>query len=614
MKDLFLGEWRRFRNAALIFAGVNMLLQLYFSRMTDLLQVRKEGQMLMLAIFALAGLALGIYQFGSYRQPSRWVWLLHRRLPPRTIFLSLAMAAAAAILVAVGLPALVTVAGSDLLSARTVDTRHYLMVLHLVALTLCAWLGGAYVALQRSRTAIVVLVLPALTLLHFASARVMLAPTLATLALLGAIASGAFKPDRMAPPSTAGTLVLAAIPLMLGFYFVLAWGGSLMFQNVQILAGVHPLNTALPPAGGYTELSRAEGPDLMLAGLANSADPRAEQWKRQVRLLKVSNFEASGNQFPVRHQAANLDLLQWTDETRRITWTFSHDRMLFEGSDAFTGQPRGTLGLGGIGDTRPFPAVPVIPRNGVIVLPQQLFEYDQASGAVNQLITLHAPESIASMPNEIGNRLYAITSQRLIAYEKPTDHRGALREVFSMALPGPFSDFARADVAELLDSTLVSLSFGRTLIDGAVGSAQVVMLVESNGKGTVVARRDVTHDFPLLFEHRAWWTSPVLHTVQAMPEVLLDRGYIRDLGAASGPPWFPRPAAAWMIALAAAMFSGAGAWHWMRRTTASKARKAAWIAACLMIGLPALPTLMLLQARAPKPQESEAPRIQALAA
>lgn len=613
MKDLFFSECRRFRNTALIFAAVNMLVQLYFSRMTDLLHVRREPQMLMLAIFALAGLAFGIYQFGSYRQPSRWVWLLHRPLAPRTIFLSLAMAAAALILFAIGLPALLTVAGADL-AGRTVDVRHYLLVVHLVALTLCAWLSGAYVALQRSRTAIVVLLLPVLMLLHLASAWVMLAPTFVCLALLAAIAAGAFKPDRLAPPSGAAAQALAAIPLLLGFYFVMSWGGSLMFQNVQILAGVHPLNVSVPPAGGYTEVARAEGPDLMLAGLAHSTDPRAEQWKRQARLLKVSNFEAGGDQFPVRHQASNLDQLQWHDEKRRIIWTFSHDSMLFEGHDAYTAGPRGTLGLGGIGDTRPFPAVPVLPQAGYILLPQQLYEFDGVTGAIRQVIALRAPESLAGMPKEIGNRLYVVTNQRVIAYEKPEDYRGPLREAFSLALPGPFSDFARVDVADLLDSTLVSISFGRAMVDGATGSTQTIMLVDSNGKGTVVAKRALAHDFPALFEHHAWWISPALHAVQALPEVLLDRGYIRDAGAGASPPWYPRPLAAWIAAVLASLMSGAGAWYWLRGSKASSRRKASWIAACLLLGAPALPAMMLLQARTPKPQESKAVQAQAVPA
>ena len=60
MKDLFLSECRRFRNAALIFAGVHLLLQLFVHRMTDLLQSRWELHIVVLAVYMLAGLGFAL--------------------------------------------------------------------------------------------------------------------------------------------------------------------------------------------------------------------------------------------------------------------------------------------------------------------------------------------------------------------------------------------------------------------------------------------------------------------------------------------------------------------------------------------------------------------------
>ncbi|HEX9173683.1 MAG TPA: hypothetical protein VF861_13565, partial [Telluria sp.] len=187
MRDLFFSECRRFRNAALIFAAAHLVLQLFVNRLFDLLQLRYEPHLIALAVYMLAALAFAMVQFGTYRQPSRWLWLLHRPMERLAIFGAIAAASGALIVFAVGLPALLTVLCTDWLSTRVVDVRHYLLVLELVLLTMTAWLAGSYVILSARRSAIVVLLLPLLLMGHLASGYVMLAPGALCLALLAYI-------------------------------------------------------------------------------------------------------------------------------------------------------------------------------------------------------------------------------------------------------------------------------------------------------------------------------------------------------------------------------------------------------------------------------------------
>ena len=598
MKDLFFSECRRFRNAALIVAAIHLVLHIFMYRITDVLQMRREAYMMMLAVYMAAGLAFALVQFGSYRQPGRWLWLLHRPLARGAIFGAVALASASLIVLAVGVPALLTVAGIDALSARTVDARHYAMVLELVLLTVIAWLAGSYVMIYGRRTAIVVLVLPYLLLAHLASVYVMLLPTALCLALLAFITYGTFKPDRAAPPSGMA-LVATALPLQIGLYCAIVWSASMAFQNAQVIAGVHPKTSPVPPAGGFTEATRAEGRDLLLTGLASSTDPRAAQWRRQVPLLEVARFGASGKQYPVRDQAVNLDTLVFTDAARHIEWTFSHDAMRFEGRDARTTQARGWLGLGGIGDNVPFPAVPVLPPR-YIMMPHELHARDALAGTLHPLIRLKAPETLASIPKQAGALWYVVTNARMIAYARPADgERAMLRESFSVALPDALSQLDRIDAASLLDGTLVSFTFGRDMAAGAGDSDQVIVLVDAAGASQVVARRRLAHDFPTLLEHLDWWTSPALYTLLALPDALLDKGLMLDHGRSRHTNALnrPRPALAWKAALAAAFLSALAAWYWLRRSPILAGRRAGWIASCLLLGPPALACLMLLQRR-----------------
>ena len=607
MRDLFFSECRRFRNAALIFAAAHLVLQLFVNRLFDFLQLRYDPHMMALTLYMLAALAFAMVQFGSYRQPSRWVWLLHRPLERLAIFGAIAAASSTLIVFAVGLPALLTVLGTDWLSTRVVDARHYLLVLELVLLTMTAWLAGTYVILSGRRTAIVVLLLPMLMMGHLASGYVMLIPSALCLALLACIAYQTFKPDRAAPPSGAA-LAATAVPLQIGFYFAMIWAGSVMYQNVQMLTGVHPLNRPLPPVGGFTESTRSEGPELFVRGLAASTDPQAAQWRRQVALSTIANFEPHTMQLPVRHQLSNLASLSFADGVRHIEWTFSHDAMLFKGRDMYTMQERGVLGAKGAGDRTPFSAVPLLADARYLLLPQELLVRDADSGEIRSLLKLRAPETLAREPIEVGELWYVMTNERLIAFARPAAGE-MLKERYSIALPEAFSGLDRIDIAPLLDGSLVSFSSGRGMNSGAGEASQVIMLVDAAGKSREVARRKLAHDFPALFEYHDWWVSPVLHHLLALPDALLDKGRILDKGKTSysNPLERARPASAWTAALLAALLSALAGWYWLRRSPVGTARKAGWLASCLLLGPPALACLMVLQPRSPAVAKSPLP-------
>jgi hypothetical protein len=604
MKELFLAECRRFRNAALIFAAVHLCLQVFVSRIDDVLQMAWEKQLVVLALYLLSGFGFALYQLSSWRQPGRWLWLLHRPLPRGAIFGAIALAAAALIAAAVGLPALLTVLAKQYLGGGAVDLRHYVLVIHLILLTTIAWLCGAFVVITGRRSAILIVALPYLMLAHLASGVVMLLPTLLCTALLVAGVYAAFKPDRLAAPATGAALFATTLALVFGFYWAFVNGGTLAYQVVQMMAGTHPLNRAVPPADGFIELSRADGRTAMLAGLAASTDPRAAQWRRQIPLLEVADIEATERQFPVRHQIANKGQLLWTDPQRHIVYSFSHDAMLFRGRDMYTNAPRGRIGAHGLGDATPFPAVPVLAQQGIMT-PQQYYGMDSATQKLRQLIGVKAPESLAGAARKVGQRLYVLTNQRLIAYAMPdgTDRAGALRtELFSVALPGPFSDLDRVDIATLLDGTLLSFNPGRNMVWGEPGSTQTVLFVDAAGRAQVMARRALAHDFPLLFEHKDWWPSPLLHAVVALPDLLLDKGFVLDKGLSSyaNPLLRARPWPVLVAALLCALLSAGAAWLWLRPVKASARRRAGWIAAALLMGPPAFTCLVLLQARPPR--------------
>ncbi|SFC31964.1 hypothetical protein [Massilia yuzhufengensis] len=597
MKELFLSECRRFRTVALVAATIHLVLQLMASRMTEPLQMGWREQTVILIACAVAGLAFAVAQFSTHRQASRWLWLMHRPLPRSRIFGALALASLALLVAAIGLPALLAVLGSDRLTGRTVDSHHYLIPLHLLLTSFSAWLGGAYLMLSGRRSAFVVLFVPALLCWHLAAADALLAPALLAVALMAALAYTAFAPDRTAPPSTTSGWLAAGVPLVLGCHFVLLWGASIAFQSGQMLLGVNPFNSPLPPSGGAIEMTRADGRANLQRVLAASSDARAAHWRRQVALLDTGSVRARWLELPVRGQVGNFQKLQWFDNTRNIIWTFSHDRMLFEGRDAHTDAPRGWIGMGGLGDLRPFSAVPAMDGK-YLQTAQQLLQIDPETHRIHLLASVAAPETLAGPVQEVGRQPFVLTNRRLVSYRAgvaPAGQPAPLEQVYSVPLPGPFGDLDRVDVARLLDGTLLSFNFGRRMIDGEVGSRQHLVFVDGAGRAQTVAVREVGHDFPLLFEHKDWWLSPVIHAALALPERLLDKGLTPD---APGTVAQQRPAAVVAAALVAAILSAAlAAWRLRRHP---RRQVLAWSAAALVFGAPCVAALWVLAPRLPR--------------
>ncbi len=592
MKELFLSECRRFRNLALIAAAVLLVLLQLAIRMADPLQQRWQVQMIMFLAIAAMGLAFAVVQFNGYRQPSRWLWLMHRPLARGRIFGALALASLVLLGVAVGLPALLAVAGTDYFTGDTIDTRHYLIPLHLLLASYTTWLAGCYLVLCGRRTAFVVLFVPSVLVLHLASGAALLAPAMIGLAAMAALAYTAFRPDRTGPPAGAGAHLSTAIPLVLGFYLLMLWGGSTVFQVGQMLLGVNPLNSKVAPAGGYRELVRSPGGDNLQRALAVSSDPRAAHWRRQLALLEVGRIDPQGREHPVRGAIANLDATQWRDGKRNIAWTFNHDRMLYEGRDMHTDAPRGWFGMGGAGDLRPFDSPPLIVMKSFMTQ-QRLFGIDSESGRAPTLLTVSGAEKMTGGVQEVGRQPFVLTNQRLIAFRRQATAQAPLEEAWSVPLPGPFGDLNRVDVARLLDGTLLSFNFGRRMVNGETGSRQQVLFVDAAGHATPVASRLVEHDFPLLFEHKDWWLSPVANAVLTLPERLLDRGLIED---AQGTPAQARPPAVVAAALIAALLSAALA-AWRLREQPTRYRLA-WTVAALVLGPPCAAALWVLAPRA----------------
>ncbi|HZM00953.1 MAG TPA: hypothetical protein VFD43_11955 [Planctomycetota bacterium] len=600
MNDLIRSEWRRFRRLALIVALCHGLGLLLLSRAVDVLQLGSEDQGAMLVLYMVLGLALALLQVGSYRKTSRWLWLIHRPLAPARIFAALALSALAQLCVGVLAPLLVFLVATDAFTTQVVDSRHYVASVLALAFTLMAWLAGAHACTSRHKVAVAVLLAPLMLALHPASVWWLLLPVLACLAWLAFVARHSFRADRAAPIARHGVLLLTALPMQLGFFllvFELSKAGVALFE---LLGRSNPGRTVLTTDTDVDvdAMLRNWSRNFLALGLENSRDPRVAMWREQLPLLQMAGLTPDIERFPVRHQLGNV-ASPWWDDTRKIQWTFSHDRMQFLGRDLSGGATRGWWGASGIGAAEPFAEVPAFGMTRDV-----LYTVDLETQRQHELVRLPAGEWFMGRPVNALDRVLLQTNRRLLAYRPDREALSPFAPPlldWQLPLP-PGEPPPMVEVFELLDGWLVSLFyFDEREFDGfesLIDPWQQVVHLDADGRSSVVGERrnirghSVSVGGSAAVPVASWWVSPALYALAHLPDRL-------DTGLTQPPRFEPLPRVPLFRWLAGALMlaSLAAGSLWLRGTRVGAARRRLWLVSCVLLGVPALLSLICLEPR-----------------
>jgi hypothetical protein len=610
MLELFIAELRRYRKAALMFAAASLLIDYLMFRSSDFLQSPYFGQFIGLAAFVFAGMALAIFQFGSYRKPARWLWLLHRPLPRVQTFLAVHLAAVTLIVLAAGIPLELALLATKAEQLKVVDTRHFLGAVHLILFAILGWQTASYTMLARHRFASFVLMLPVmLGGLYFGSAYVLFIPALLCLFLMGCALYTVFRPERHCSARLQpGSVAMAAIPMMLCTYYIMVWGYSVVFNIGFTAVGMMQPHNQVP--GGGVEAMWASGDrGLVVAELGRIDDPRAKTWRQEIEPRSEYLFDPNMRHHPVKDAVSNAGYSIFNVDSS--SWTFSNDRMGFVAYNYRKGKLTDTMiGPGGAGDPTPYtqPAVHVSWSKplSLVYTRQTLMLLDHKTLLAKKLIEYIGDEVIASLPSvrEEEKTLSIITNRRFIEYEWPMVN-GVLKEHYSIPLPGLLSDLQHVAVNKVSDGQLVSILFGVQQEYGLLGSKVVTYHVQG-GKVTTLLDRTLALDVGFLYTQHFYWMSPTLFGLFEVPRVLIDTGRVFDAGLKYDTMKLSidRPMSAHLLALALMLGSAAFAWLRLRREQSSQRYRALWIVACLVIGLPALFTLITLQAKQASKQKA----------
>ena len=590
MIDLFKGVLLRFRLWAAVAAILNLVVLGFLSRMVDMAQQPIFVYQVFAAVYAVAGILLGLYQMGTYRKPNQWLSLLHRPLHRLRIAAALGGASAVLLFAAVAIPVVLVCIYQDTMTARVVDLRHWLLPLAGWLIAVSGYLAGAYAMVGNRRYSFAAFLLPNLFMYSQASGAAMLGVQLVVIAFLAVMLAIAFKPDPAAPTRNPLATLVVALPVQLGAYF-LVWMLGFGVELLWTVTGTHPLNTPEPPKGGYIEADRAEGKDLLLLGIADSRDRDAAQWREQIALSDVVTTYPLRN-LPVQGSLTNLSPLEFADGDNNLFLVYSHDRARFVTRGLRDQRRIGEMGVGEEQAAFPAPTMPYGPT--YLYNAHAAYQYDSEQQSIFERVHLPRGEVMAGPPQPAGDNILVLSDRAAYFYPGREAMNGLdlLQPLMRVAMPGPVGNLSRMDVVELLDGYLVSYTYSWGVWSGELQSPyQQVLRVDGKGQAREVARRALSIDIPSIYTNRNTWLSPVLRALCLGAQ---------DLFAARDPLRAkpePMPAPILWLAGVCCLLSLLGAVWLTGRQSHSPRGRWFWILLCGVVGLPALASLWLMVPR-----------------
>ncbi|WP_338290668.1 hypothetical protein [Planctobacterium marinum] len=355
---------------------------------------RNMGFLLTLAFITLA-LAFGLLHGILWRKKNYWLFLLHRPMSPKTIYLSLLLSGVAVITMTVFLSLMLTSIGYDVFTDKVVDTRHYLFTLYITLLCIACYMLGTLTVLHRSK--FVILCFYAMTIAFFPEPNNALAQYLPLLILLPALFYlnlQSFKPDLNSPIKSAlGTGLLAA-GTSYGIALVLLFTTVITYHLPLAVLGSHPDSSAKP--GSMQKIWENNFKNAIGYVLENSDHPQAEHYAYQATLAKRKSLPITPWQPPYSqqlHRFDNSDNLSHPEFEE--SWKFSHDEMLLIGINSRTNQFTGAIGTKGfiadlndVNEADRFAQIPHLSGGRYLSTQDSLFKMDFESRA---LLLKHQP-------------------------------------------------------------------------------------------------------------------------------------------------------------------------------------------------------------------------------
>jgi len=555
------------------------------------------------------GFIFGVVQMILNTRKNHWTFLHQRPLNSRDIYLAITAASMLHIFIAFPLVWLVVVASFDLLTNAVVDMRHYYMAPYLMLYSIATYLIGNLVVLNASRAAILtgfgLLILhndlPQLTWLKF----LILAFVIIILLYLNI---KSFKSDRFQPLKSVAGIVLMALPMQVVLVFFLTMSTALFYDIPQTLMDSHPEQH--PTEGSFDFWRKVEDDKRIEYLLKDSNMENKVLFSRQTQLADKDTIATYHKAFNRKNQL-NFRDNQWflSDEDSRSVWVYSHDEMMLQGSDNFTGEVVGWLGQQGFidqlnlaTDADRFISVPSMVKDQFIVTDKTIFQVDFANKQLSVKLAMTGEEYLMGRPEFKENFVALVTNKQTYLFEPKIFLNEFELAVSSYQLPHPVSlaSISGVESYRMVDGFLL-IYRGQNYYGFDKAGAEIFYVHINGDVEKIYSVHFNKHSSPEFIQHFDFLISPAIYTLR---ELMANSFQSSNQNAQNNEPSseiaLTRPWPSSMLITISLLQLGAAfvVLILARRFSLNKGKKALWLLMTIIIGLPALLSFLLLNKRA----------------
>jgi hypothetical protein len=617
MFELAKSEFIRYQKWAMLIALVLLVVFGFISKIKPLLEANTAQSALVNITFLGASIIFGLLQMALYKRANQWTYLIHRPIRPEKIYFALCAAAVLLILVALGLPWLVTMLSLDIFTHTVVESRHYLHIVFLLLTCIMCYLIGSLVVLNASFGIAGMLVMLFLVLAPTAkNTLVQFLPVIAIVIALLYLNMKSFKPDLGQYLTQPLSLVLLTVPLSFAMLFCLTMASTLSLYHLpKFIAGTHPDNNPVENTFRYIwTYDESDTPEYILE---NTDTALAKNMIQQAKFADVDWIDTDTWTFPRKGQLY-VDDFQYslTHKQTNSIWQFSHSDMVLVGISKVTGNPLGVLGQNGfvkdldsVKDNDRFIEVPFLLGEQHLMTRTVIYQVNFTEKLLSEKFALSNNEFFIGTPDIHDNFVSVSTNKHILLFD-PRSYRDEYQQAipdYVMPHPVPVKSIYGVRAFQLAEGYLFTY-FGTHHFGFDRPGAQA-FYVKLSGEVEYVGGREFT-----VFSHPAWIReaiyvfSPVLWGAQniMLNYIEPDQLNVKSLSEIRSIS-FPNEVNT--LAIILHIVSVIGAILMCRRHKLKPAQTATWISLCVFLSLPALAACILLNPlkveKKPAPQKVE---------
>ncbi len=411
----------------------------------------------------------------------------------------------------------------DNMSPFVIEQRHYLQAIYIFFISMAFYLTGVYIQLCHSKGAFLVIILPIFVIASLLLGGPTIVLSFVAVLWLMVLVISVFKANINDNDTHLLGKMSAAIPFHLGLFLLIGMLLTFSLQMKNLLvdgAGVDiPWNEYFKD-DTYQHVVYLEGNEKMLLNIQHADTAIKQQYNTQLKSLKTVAIPPEINALhtqkllPYQQKIQHLTVV---DNINRINWVFSFDQMLFISQQKHSNEVM-KLGISDAeGNVKSFSTIPTVrTHSGLsqIITPHKIYFYDADLQQIDLRVSVSSDETIISGLYQTGSLMGFISTKNIYLFSTNTVKNSTeiLSPVNVIEIPGAHENLAQIELAEMMDSTLVSILFGKNSTTGYFPAEQVLIEVDtSTGHDRILASRPLKHGFTEIYYHMGWLISPLIN-------------------------------------------------------------------------------------------------------